>query len=356
MKKTGILTFCVIAVMMATFVIGATDYHKNPSSQYLGSAYAGAYSNRTSGTISNFIAAVAGRLVTFVVDGGTWDVTNSIVIPPTMTIIVMPDSTLNISTNITLGFDGGSFYADHTNAFSGSGTATGTARFVYRKLEWGSTNLYNIGPGDINPDTRGGNYVTTNNFKMWVTNFWPLIDTNYVDDVTTNLYDINGGLVLTSNRIAQTMIDAYPNLDTNRFESSATTTVFSVFCATNVTLGASSALKIPFDTETVDNGSDYDLASSNRYDVPTNGFYLFNASAYTESAGGWAVRCDLYKNGSVFRRSGGQSGTNGVADGSWGPISATNGDYFEIFLEEQQGDTPVMLGGSTNNWFEGYKL
>jgi len=134
-----------------------------------------------------------------------------------------------------------------------------------------------------------------------------------------------------------------------------TNMAFRVYCSTNFTLGSFLTTKVPFDTEVHDNGSDYDLPGNNRYNVPEDGFYTFSAN-WTVLAVAY-VNCHIYTNGvSAFQASTYNNAYEHSGSLNTGPMYLTNGAYVEVYVQEVEGNTETVIGGSTKLTFSGYKI
>lgn len=131
---------------------------------------------------------------------------------------------------------------------------------------------------------------------------------------------------------------------------------FSVFRTTAFNTPAGTSAKVGFDThESWDTGTDFDVATNSRYNVPLNGFYDFNAQVAFNTGGSATVGIiQLYKNGTLYKY--GQR-IDTAADyiylvGTWLNIQAVVGDYFEIFLYTSAARTGEV-NSQAENFFQG---
>jgi len=144
----------------------ADNLNIKPGAEILASSYG----DKTSGTLNSIITAWgSNRWVRLVVDGGAWSVTNSVTFPTNFVVNVLPGSYFNISTTKVVTVNG-PFEAGFYNCFQGSGTAAGSADFMYRLTEWGSSVNYNIGTGRIeaNVGMTNANHTAGTNFAKSV--------------------------------------------------------------------------------------------------------------------------------------------------------------------------------------------
>jgi hypothetical protein len=117
--------------------------------------------------------------------------------------------------------------------------------------------------------------------------------------------------------------------------------------------------KVAYNVETYDTNNNYD--TTNYRFLPTvAGYYLINAYTEWQNTASTALRSlNLYRNGSLFRRSQQQSfATSGNTAASFTGIIYFNGttDYVEMYVIQSTGSNLSILNGngSTYNWFEGY--
>jgi hypothetical protein len=114
--------------------------------------------NRNSAEINTAITAAGTSSIQFGFDGGAYTISNNVTFPSNIAIKVYSGSSFAISSGIVMNFRTNHFDAPAKTIFSGTGTATGTVRTVYRWPEWGSSTLYNIGNGIL-----GGSDLVLNN-------------------------------------------------------------------------------------------------------------------------------------------------------------------------------------------------
>jgi len=117
--------------------------------------------------------------------------------------------------------------------------------------------------------------------------------------------------------------------------------------------------KVAYNVELNDTNSNYD--TTNYRFLPTvAGYYLINAYTEWQNTASTALRSlNVYKNGSLFRRSQQQSfATSGNTGASYIGIIYFNGttDYVEMYVIQATGSNLSIFNGngSTFNWFEGY--
>jgi hypothetical protein len=120
----------------------ADSLSQTPSSWILASAYG----PRNSWTLTNILNSIGSRRIRLILDGGDWIITNKIVFPTNVGLEIVEGARLSITSAISVGVMG-QFYAGAYPAFTGPGSATGSAQYLYRYSQWGSVTQYNIGAG-----------------------------------------------------------------------------------------------------------------------------------------------------------------------------------------------------------------
>lgn len=186
MKKALLTVGVVYGLLFAGY---AADLYHPPACDIMASSYGA----RTGDTITNIIAQVGTRRSNLILDGGTWAVSNNITFPSNMAVTVTPGSYFSIDSGYIVKFCTNELVAGHWPVFTGSGTATGTATFLYRIVEWGDTNQYNIGLGDLH------DLITTSNLRTNIDLLYPNISraaytniSNYfLDGVTNDMQFLN---------------------------------------------------------------------------------------------------------------------------------------------------------------------
>jgi len=133
--------------------------------------FASEHGTNTSVTLNKIISDRGSQETVLVLDWKTWAITNDVTFPSNFTVRVMEGAKFNVYTNYTLTFRDCDFEAGHYDCFDGAGSVTGSARFLWLQDQWGAVP----GTGDISQ-------VST--WQEWMTNAYPLLDTDYTDDVT----------------------------------------------------------------------------------------------------------------------------------------------------------------------------
>ena len=188
MKKLG-----WIAILITTLTLGtafAGNLNQVPSSDVLVSAFGA----RTDTTITNLIAAVGTRHCNFVFDGGPWLIsTNNVTFSSTIGVTVTAGAYFDVTNGAVMTFNGGGFNCGNQVAFSGTGSATGTAYFIYRWPAWGDTGRFVIGQGvyaGVSPALDGTTLTLTGDEHVrdvWMRN-------GYATDMTiSNTLSANNG-------------------------------------------------------------------------------------------------------------------------------------------------------------------
>lgn len=212
--------------------------------------------------LQDFLTEI-GTVITYTVilDADFFVISNNLTFTTNLTVRIMPGSGFDINAGSTVTVEG-AWEAGPYLVFKGSGSATGSASFLFEYPEWGDTNQFNIGEGLLVSLVQ-----ITNNFAFWMTNpasGFEFLDTDNRDDITTN-------------NIALEMTNAYPDLATN---------VNDLFSITNL---AESYMRDAFpyyvDTNTVSvtNGEGY--VNSNKFLITNSINVDLDMTAFNTSTG-----------------------------------------------------------------------
>ncbi|MCH8247090.1 MAG: tail fiber protein [Bacteroidetes bacterium] len=174
----SILSFCLVS----SVAVGDTLFRKPE-------IMAKDYGPQTSGTLNKILTDLGSNPGTVVVSGGKWSMTNNLVFPTTMSLVIVPGSTLDIISGVSIGINSELLAGDYL-LFTGLGTATGTVKCLYRFTSWGSRTQYNIGDGS--------HAVTLEQH--------PNADTNSLDDITEALAGAGITIVRTNGTITISQI------------------------------------------------------------------------------------------------------------------------------------------------------
>ena len=153
-----------------------------------GKIYALGYGGKTDVALNAVLTAVGSDRRTIVISGGEWTISDDVTVPTNVTLEVTGDSYFNIANGEVLTING-TLDAEPTVLFTGSGTAAGSATFLWRASVWGDTNQYNIGSGiisignSLNDILGNGNNASSQN----ATNF------NLIQAVTGQFNQVVGG-------------------------------------------------------------------------------------------------------------------------------------------------------------------
>jgi hypothetical protein len=181
----------VFLAMVCEFCLAADLYHPVSSD-----IIASSYGSRNGVTLTNIVAQVGTRRVNLILDGGQWNIENNVTFPSNVTVTVSPGCPMAVTNAVTVTFQNNDLICGHWPAFTTlgttTGTVTGTANFLYRIEQWGATNIYNIGYGDLS------NIITTANLKTNVDllfNFpsdWvrTSISNTFATNTTQSLWDL----------------------------------------------------------------------------------------------------------------------------------------------------------------------
>jgi len=183
--------------------------------------------SNTSATLTNVTGQISNTThMVVVVDNGAWTITTNVTFGTNTTVWLMDNAWFNISTSIVVTINGGFVHGDFP-AFTGDGTAAGSASFDFRYPGWGSTSKYDIGRGvlpeavtnlyfELGPGWHGllPVILTSNDLQRFGGTILEM--TNLVDQgsfvLSTNQY---GAPIVTTNILAAQMLIAYPDLQTN---------------------------------------------------------------------------------------------------------------------------------------------
>lgn len=352
MKKTLSILFAMLVVHTASAV-----RTEEPSGWH----YARDYGDRTGTTLTNVISQIGAREARVIIDGGQWSISNNVTIPTNITIEVTENSDFNVITNFNMNFQGCPFVAEDYQCFSGNGTATGTAEFIYRWPAWGDTNQFNIGDGIPfvrNDEPVVFNYTVTFNSNM----VFGAQASNNVFNATVN----NSGF---SNAVSAVSADAstwseFPAIqDVNGGGNTATNfddivldsgvslkspSVFKAHSSTNQVITNDVVTIIGFDVEEFDVGGNYNNATYT-YTIPDAGKYYFRVATHINDGAAELLPSDDM-NSLIY--------TNGVEATFSGVEAATGGDVLSVncsaILALEEGDTVTPRirfdRGSSGSW------
>ena len=139
------LVLSTLYAMMIMLCIGATTLNRTPASDYLASSFGA----RNGITLTNAIKQLDNRSVNLIIDGGVWQISNNVAFPSNMSVQITPGSWFNVYLGRKITFSNNAFVADCQLCFAGNGSATGTAKFLYRWPQWGNENRFVIGNGQL---------------------------------------------------------------------------------------------------------------------------------------------------------------------------------------------------------------
>ena len=140
------------------------------------------------------------------------------------------------------------------------------------------------------------------------------------------------------------------------------TPIFSAEATGNTSISNSTFTRVPFNVETIDTGSKFNI-STGTFTPGDTSKYLLGASVTIQDIGdGKKLQMSLYEDGST-KYSSGQAdfmNTAGVNDnltitGTWLLTSASDSAYYEIFIFHNKGSAQQIRGDFLNN-FWGIKI
>ncbi len=128
---------------------------------------------------------------------------------------------------------------------------------------------------------------------------------------------------------------------------------FSVFRTAAWNTPNNSTAKVPFDSKTFDTGTNFDVASNNRFTAPIAGFYFLTANiGYSSSINNAYIM--FYKNGSEVKRSPQLVATNVLGNTLTSLLQLAANDYIEVWCF-----TSAAFSGQTTaiyTFFDGFLL
>ena len=217
------------------------------------SIYASDYGDRNSTTLNSVLSKLGTKETELVLDGGVWTITNDVTFASNICVRFEQGCWMNVYTGKTVTFNSGDLLASdkHQKLFDGYGVVTGNARFLLSQDEW-TTNAWQVpGTGDIEQ---------VSFWQLWMTNAYPLLDTNYTDDITTG-------------NITNSITNIWPNLDTNGFVTYASMSgMYPVYVDTN-TVSVTNGEGYCYDTY-------FCMTSAVSLDLPVTAFASATGFAY----------------------------------------------------------------------------
>lgn len=134
---------------------------------------------------------------------------------------------------------------------------------------------------------------------------------------------------------------------------------FSVYRNAALSVAGSTDVKVTYDTRTYDTGSNFDIATNNRFTAPIAGFYHFDASVTVPGTTNSTARLTLYVN-NIVNKIGNQiySSTTGTVliPHMSVDVQLSLNDYVEIFVQQNTANPQALTVGSTNCWFTGHLI
>ena len=128
---------------------------------------------------------------------------------------------------------------------------------------------------------------------------------------------------------------------------------FSVYRNAAQNSGSGAFVKVNFDTELFDTGSNFDNATNYRFTAPVAGFYDFAGMASTASAPN-LMTCGLYKNGTeLMRGTKGPSSAQSVGTMVAGLMQLAASDYVELYVYSSS-TVALEVGASVHAYMTGY--
>lgn len=141
-----------------------------------------------------------------------------------------------------------------------------------------------------------------------------------------------GGVAVSTISSVDTLTNKTLTAATNSVSSAILTNPykFRVYRSTAQNSGAAASVKVNFNTELYDSGSNYDNVTNFRFVAPVAGFYQFSWQVNLP-VGSTDTVASLYKNG-VILQDGTTSATSGIGSSGTTTVQAATSDYFEVFL------------------------
>lgn len=192
LRKAMLAWMAVVALVLLTVgTVCFAQFAEWVSSDVLVRNFTAGGTNRVSSEIMTILGKISNRQCRVIFDGGPWTINSSIGFPTNVSVAVARDCYFNVSTSCIVTFSNNVFEAGPYLVFSGNGTATGSASFLYRWDEWGDRGRFNIGTGVLGQAvsvTQSFNMVsgTTGTFQWVVGGTATLTRAVIVTDVVNN--------------------------------------------------------------------------------------------------------------------------------------------------------------------------
>jgi hypothetical protein len=160
-KAMSIWVVMTALVILTVGAVALAQFAEWVSSDVLVRNFTAGGTNRVASEITTIIGKISNRQCRMIFDGGPWTINQSIGFPTNVSVGVAQGSYFDVALGSKITFSNNSFEAGPYIVFAGNGTATGTASFLYRWVEWGALDRFNIGSGVL-----GQAVSTTQNFFM----------------------------------------------------------------------------------------------------------------------------------------------------------------------------------------------
>lgn len=170
--------------------------------------------------------------------------------------------------------------------------------------------------------------------------------------------DTSGSITIAAPAVAGTNTLTLPantgTIITTASTFAGTGPAFSASQSANQSIANNTATKIQFNTEDFDTNSCYDPTTNYRFTPNVAGYYQINAQVRDASgvATGY-LSCELYKNGSVYKRAFGTVGGTGLSV-NVSVLLYFNGstDYAEVYATQNSGGA-MNIGSGSLTYFNG---
>lgn len=122
--------------------------------------------------------------------------------------------------------------------------------------------------------------------------------------------------------------------------------------AQNTTNGTS---KVNLNSESYDEGSDFDNATNYRFTAPVNGVYHFDAGIRTGNAAAIRLIAVLYKNGAIVREGVSQAADTFTSSVVSTDIKLAANDYIELYVTSNgTNGMTITASGDIVTWMNGH--
>ena len=131
---------------------------------------------------------------------------------------------------------------------------------------------------------------------------------------------------------------------------------FSAYQSSSQTINNNTYTKISFQTKEFDTTSDFDNTTNYRYTPSVEGYYQINANMSINGGAVGETLAELYKNGSIIKRTVGFYNANNTYAANVSCLVYMNGstDYIELYGYQNSGSNKPTYNDSRFTWFQAH--